>query len=365
MDVPAIVSFSSSFGNVEQNADIPAPPGCVGVRGFQGFRPGQDSAFGRADHAEIPVPRRGFDEGLQSFLPEQVSTASLEQTVHIPVPHGGRHDFLQRILQIRRTREIKGFFRTFPRYKKSAKIPRTQQCESAPGVEFVASMSLAGVLACFMGNDMGCDNFFWLFLAEWFGLGVALPGLPSCSVIQNLSPVWTEHGVVYTRHSTDASGKMSLSVWLARAVCTWKHGAFFRYGPLAVIVAVFGCCLWCTIGFSGARGAMLGSPVDTCSASASRGSLTNFTHFLCCGGLVSCSIITVLTQNGEVCSADAAVCSLFGAAHTLKSGHYFYDNPWLAVVVTILRIFATFLQHISGSSLELSTRASAQALVHV
>ena len=41
-----------------------------------------------------------------------------------------------------------------------------------------------------------------------------------------------------------------------------------------------------------ATGAILGSPVDACSASASRGSLTNF---------IFCSIVSVLTQNGEVC----------------------------------------------------------------
>ena len=59
-----------------------------------------------------------------------------------------------------------------------------------------------------------------------------------------------------------------------------------------------------------ATGAILGSTVDTCSASVSRDSLTNFTHFLCCGGLVSCSV-SVLTQNGEVCSADASVLRSF------------------------------------------------------
>ena len=126
---------------------------------------------------------------------------------------------------------------------------------------------------------------------------------------------------------------------------------------LAVIVAVFGCCLWCAIGFPGdAWDAMLGSQVDTCSASASRGSLTNFTYFPRCGGFVFCSIVS---QNGEVCPADAPLHGLFRAAHTEKSGHYFYDDPWLAVGVTMLGIFAAFLQHCSGSSSELSPRVSA------
>ena len=122
VDVLTIVSCSSLCGNVEQNADIPVPPRRVGVRGFQGFRPGQESAaFGRADHAEIPVPRRGFDEGCQGFHPEQVSTASLEQTVHIPVPHGGQHDFHPPSAADSSNPLDTGdqvVFRTFPRNKK-------------------------------------------------------------------------------------------------------------------------------------------------------------------------------------------------------------------------------------------------------
>ena len=130
VDVPTIVSCSSLFGNVEQNADIPVPPGRVGVRGFQGFRPGQDSAaFGRADHAEIPVPRCGFDEGFHSFPPEQVSTASLEQTVHIPVPHGGQHDlsssFSSGFFKSAGHGRSRGFSHFSP-VQKNAKIPRTQ-----------------------------------------------------------------------------------------------------------------------------------------------------------------------------------------------------------------------------------------------
>ena len=100
-------------------------------------------------------------------------------------------------------------------------------------------------------------------------------------------------------------------------------------------------------------GAILGSTVDTCCASASRGSLTNFTCFPRCGGLVFCSVVSVLTQTGEVCPADAPVHGLFRAAHTEKSGYYFYDDPWLAVGVMILGIFAVFLRLFSASSSEL------------
>ena len=108
----------------------------------------------------------------------------------------------------------------------------------------MASMSLAGVLACFMGNDMECDYFFWLLLAEWFGLGVALPGLPSYPVVQKLSPVLTEHGLVYTRQSTDAPG--IISVYVACSRCPHMEiWCIISLWPsyLAVVVAVFGCCL--------------------------------------------------------------------------------------------------------------------------
>ena len=53
-------------------------------------------------------------------------------------------------------------------------------------------------------------------------------------------------------------------MWLARAVRTWRYGAISLWPSyLAVVVAVFVCCLWGTIGFPGdARNAMLGSTVD-------------------------------------------------------------------------------------------------------
>ena len=177
-------------------------------------------------------------------------------------------------------------------------------------------MSLAGVLAYFMENDMECDYFFWLLLAEWFGLGVALPGLSSHPVVQKLSPVWTEHGVVYTCQSTDASGRISLSMWLARAVRTWVWAIRSRPSYLAVIVAVSGCCLWRTIGFLWrcyGRNSWFASGYMFCIKFESF--LTNFTPFLCYGGLVSCSVVSVLTQNREVCSADAPVQSLSRCSH--------------------------------------------------
>ena len=52
------------------------------------------------------------------------------------------------------------------------------------------------------------------------------------------------------------------------------------------------------------------------------------------------------------------------AAHTWKSVHYSYVDSWLIGGLTVMGIFAAFLQPFSGSSSELCLRVSAQALVH-
>ena len=132
-----------------------------------------------------------------------------------------------------------------------------------------------------------------------------------------------------------------LAVIVAVFGCLWRTIGFLweMLGTQCLVrqwmvSVVFGCCLWSKLDFCGdATGAIPGSTVDTCSASASRGSLTKFTYFPRCGRFVSCSIVSVLTQNGEVCPADAPVYGLFRAAHTCKYGHYFCDDPWLAVGV--------------------------------
>ena len=117
------------FGLVEPITDIPALRGPYGTRGLHGFHAGQGYSLTAEQIVDNPVPRRGFDEGLQGFPPGQSSAASLEQTVHIPVPHGGRHDLHPPSAADSSNPPCtadQGGFRTFPWYKKSAKIPRTQ-----------------------------------------------------------------------------------------------------------------------------------------------------------------------------------------------------------------------------------------------
>ena len=138
VEAPTIVSLIEVIRlPVVQTVDFPVGAGGIGSGGLQGFSPGRTS--------------------LQ---------CTGEQSVHILVPHGGRHDLhppsAADFSNPPDTADQGFFFRTFPRYKKSAKIPRAQWCESAPGLELMA-----------------------------WRLGV-LHG-----VVQKLSQVWTEH--VHTR----------------------------------------------------------------------------------------------------------------------------------------------------------------------
>ena len=138
VEVPTIISFSlGSFlhslleykqRTVEQNVDIPAVGGSGTGGGLSGFLPGQSYSMTAEQIVDNPVPRRGFDEGLQGFPPGQSSATSSEQTVDIPVPHGGRHDLSPSSADFSNPPDTanQGVFRTFPRLKKSAKIPRTQ-----------------------------------------------------------------------------------------------------------------------------------------------------------------------------------------------------------------------------------------------
>ena len=137
-EVPTIISFS--LGSLlqslleykqrteEQSVDIPAVGGSGTGGGLSGFLPGQSYSMTAEQIVDNPVPRRGFDEGLQGFPPGQSSATSSEPTVDIPVPHGGRHDLSPSSADFSNPPDTanQGVFRTFPRFKKSAKIPRTQ-----------------------------------------------------------------------------------------------------------------------------------------------------------------------------------------------------------------------------------------------
>ena len=147
VEVPTIVSWSLLQLITKQNVDIPVPGG---VRGLQGFPPGQASTTSslsleriseRIVEQNVEFPVGG---GLQDFLPGQNSSASSSS----PAGFRGFADV-----------PGEGFFRTFPQINKSAKsgshsnqrVPArfSQQvvCFSSQGVAGGCAMASMSTLA--------------------------------------------------------------------------------------------------------------------------------------------------------------------------------------------------------------------------
>ena len=138
-EVPTTVSYAalllwqalhgSRQRTVEQNVDIPAVGGSGNwVEGLSGFLPGQSYSMTAEQIVDNPVPRRGFDEGLQGFPPGQSSATSRSRQLTFQFRTVAGMTFLLRTADFSNPPDTAnlGVFRTFPRFKKSAKIPRTQ-----------------------------------------------------------------------------------------------------------------------------------------------------------------------------------------------------------------------------------------------
>ena len=131
VEVPTPVSFSSLLQRtVELNVDIPAVGGSGTGGGLSGFLPGQNSSVTAEQIVDNPV-RPGGAGDLQGFPRGQGSSALSEQIPEFPDPGGGHADFQPVQGSAASSSDSpgqagQGVFRTFPRYKKSAKIPRTQ-----------------------------------------------------------------------------------------------------------------------------------------------------------------------------------------------------------------------------------------------
>ena len=121
VEVPTIVSWSLLQLIMEQNVGIPVPGG--GVRGLQGFPPGQAST-------------------TSSFALERISERIVEQNVEFPV-FGGLQDFLtgpsspaasSSPAGVRGFADVPGdgVFRTFPQIKKSAGLGSHSGSELLP-----------------------------------------------------------------------------------------------------------------------------------------------------------------------------------------------------------------------------------------
>ena len=148
-----------------------------------------------------------------------------------------------------------------------------------------------------------------LVLRDWVWCWrVRLSGQPSYSEATKQPPCKAERGC----QSTEAIGRISCP-WCARAVCTWKIRCIIPLRP----------CIWQSfprylgvacgvrnIGFLGemtlSGGAMLGSTVDTGVCDST--SLLDEFHTISTFDVDSDPevFLSVLTQNGEVCLADAS-----------------------------------------------------------
>ena len=144
VEVPTIISFPMiallhalleyKQRTLEQNVDIPAVGGSGTGGGLSGSLPGQNCSVTAEQIVGNPVPRPGGAGDLQGFPRGQGSTAFSEQIPEFPDPGGGREDFQPVQGSAASSSDSpgqagQGVFCTFPRKKKSAKIPRTQGSE--------------------------------------------------------------------------------------------------------------------------------------------------------------------------------------------------------------------------------------------
>ena len=269
VEVPTIISYPMiallhallAQRTVEQNVDIPAVGG-GGTVGFPGFLPGQNYSMTAEQIVDNPVPRRGFDEGHQGFPPGQSTAASSEQTVDIPVPHGGRHDLSPSSADFSKPPDTanQGFFRTFPRLKKSAKVTshsNQRVLRSASSSELSAHQMARAARPQDFSDDGNIfredEEKIWIRLdtGQWkllLTLWLTSLGHDSGSASDSVPLRW--HG----------------GFWAWRLVRQWIHGlrqflgAYFEIGRFVMSPMYLALPVRCLVG------AMLGSTVDTCSA---------------------------------------------------------------------------------------------------
>ena len=132
---------------------------------------------------------------------------------------------------------------------------------------------------------------------------------------------------------------------------------------VSALVSVFGCCLWRTVGFSWGcleRNAWFTSGwfLRRVWVLPVRGDATGRNSWFDIGYMFCVSFerffdefhtFSMLRRTRILQYLSPFSRRKFTVFFTLwKSGHHFNDDPWLTVGVTILGIFAAFLQHLFG-----------------
>ena len=347
VEVPTVVSFSSlQQQTVEQIIDIPVPRTRGDRGGPRGFSPGQGSSQ-RTVEQIVDIPAGG---GLQDFLPDPWLSASSAVS---------RDEAFQRV------------FRTFPRVQKSARSAkwssarehghssswtssaRTSGWGFPLGVVTLgrSSITLMGLgRAPYGGLHGSCDGGvgrggcwrFWDHAAQVLAVlrvhhrasdfvhrqsAGHFSRYTQCQTVQGTVPGAgdrAEPGSIAIRQSTVAFKRISFPGSLARAVRTWNVGALF---PCGLVFGSHASCVWvlhvqCSELDSSGNSAVTRAQCLTrqwrhvlhqCLALVDElhtFSTAKWTRILRCS-VFSLGIVldSVLTQNGEVCSADASVYS--------------------------------------------------------
>ena len=308
MEVPTIMSFSSLQWTVEQNDGIPVVGGSGAGGGLSGFLKGQSYSFTAEQIVDNPVPRPGVMEVFK--VQQRFRSRSL-----LPNPGGGRQDF-QPVQGSAASSSVplgqagEGGFRTFPRFKKSAMIPRTQGVGTGCRVELVDAVSSAGVS---MVAQHGVRRL--LLVAErqeWCFL-VCSSGSPS-------SPVaWSSRWCRLCFPSVmEAFGRISCSTCLFVALFALGN-LDFAFALVSSSPSVFGCCLWST-SYSGRVRCLVPQWIHVL--------LEALNEFHICS---SCGNFRPEAFSLHSCTVDASSCSLSQRGSHFESGHYLYEFSMVAV----------------------------------
>ena len=131
------------------------------------------------------------------------------------------------------------------------------------------------------------------------------------------------------RQSTEAFGRISCP-WYARAVCNWNFGVFSLHlvsgSHFLVVWVLLGVQRIALLGRVCGLGAMPGSTGDTCSATVLAFFFLDELYTISTSKWTRILVFfSVLTQNGEVCSADASIHSLDMRCSHLEIWNYFFE----------------------------------------